>query len=155
MPRLMDITVQKRNLAGDVVWQYEGRVLKREANYVILEAFFNRDDLPFMGVVLKRNDRFVETFYSDRWYNVFEIHDRDDDSFKGWYCNVGFPAEMEKDSVSYIDLALDLWVAADGVQTVLDEDEFQELSIDELTHAQATSALEELKRKFRNKKPPE
>jgi hypothetical protein len=154
MPGLTDITVLKRDLSGEVTWQYEGRVLNREANCVVLEAFFNRDDMLFMDVVLKRGDRFVETFYTDRWYNVFEIYDRDDGKFKGWYCNVGYPAVLGLDTVSYIDLALDLWVAADGKQTVLDEDEFLELSIDVLTRAQAISALEELKQKFANKKPP-
>ena len=154
MPGLIDITVLKRGLNGEVAWQYEGRVLRREANCVVLEAFFNRDDMPFMDVVLKRGDRFVETFYSDRWYNVFEIYDRDNGKFKGWYCNVGYPAVLEKDTVSYIDLALDLWVTKDGTQTVLDEDEFLELPIDVMTRAQAVSALENLKRKFFNQKPP-
>ena len=154
MSGVTDITVMKRGLDGKVTWQYEGRVLKREANSVLLEAFFNRDDMPFMDVVLKRGDRFVERFYTDRWFNVFEIYDRDDGKFKGWYCNIGYPALLEKYEVTYIDLALDLWVAADGTQTVLDEDEFMELSIDVMTRAQAISALEELKRKFANKKPP-
>jgi uncharacterized protein len=144
----------KRNLAGEVTWQYEGRVLERRATCVTLEAFFNRDDMPFMDVVLKRDDRFVESFFSDRWYNVFEIYDRDDQKFKGWYCNVGYPAVIEKDTVSYIDLALDLWVAADGAQTVLDEDEFLGLPMDVMTRGHALSALEELKRKFANKRPP-
>lgn len=154
MPGMTDISVLKRNLDGEVTWQYEGRVLKREANYVVLEAFFNRDDIPFMDVVLKRGDRFVETFYTDRWYNVFEIYDVDDGEFKGWYCNVGYPAVLEKGTVSYIDLALDLWVSRDGMQTVLDENEFLELSIDGEACAQALSALEELKQKFANKKSP-
>ena len=149
-----DITVLKRNLAGEVTWQYEGRVLRRGATCVVLEAFFNRDDMPFMDVVLKRADRFMETFYSDRWYNVFEIYDRDDGKLKGWYCNIGYPALLEEGAVSYIDLALDLWVAANGAQTVLDEDEFLALPIDVMTRAQAISALEELKQKFSNKKPP-
>ena len=96
----------------------------------------------------------MERFYSDRWYNIFEIYDRDGGKFKGWYCNVGYPAVLEKDTVSYIDLALDLWVATDGTQTVLDEDEFLELPIDVMTRAQAVSALEKLKRKFVNQKPP-
>jgi len=151
---MTDITVLKRNLKGEVIWQYEGRVLKRETNRVVLEAFFNRDDMSFMDVVLKRDDRYVETFYTDRWYNVFEIFDVDDGRFKGWYCNIGYPAILEKDRVSYIDLALDLWVAMDGTQTVLDEDEFLELSMDVMTRAQAVSALEELKQKLANKKPP-
>ena len=148
------ITVLKRDLNGEVAWQYEGRVLKRESDCVVLEAFFDRDDMPFMDVVLKRGDRFVERFCADRWYNVFEIFDRDDGKFKGWYCNIGYPALFDKDTVSYVDLALDLWVAADGTQTVLDEDEFLALSIDVMTRTRAISALEELKQKFANKKPP-
>lgn len=152
MPGVTDITVLKRNLDGEVTWQYEGRVLKRETNRIVLEAFFNRDDMAFMDVVLKRDDRFVETFYSDRWYNVFAIYDRDEGKFKGWYCNIGYPAVLEKNSVSYIDLALDLWVATDGTQTVLDEDKFFALSIGETARAQAVSALEELKRRFENER---
>jgi uncharacterized protein len=151
MPGVTDITVLKRNLEGEVTWQYEGRVLQREANLVVLEAFFNRDDMPFMDVVLKRGDRFVETFYSDRWYNVFEIYDRNDKQFKGWYCNIGFPAVIEKETVSYIDLALDLWVSAEGTQTVLDEDEFQGMPLDAATRMQADAALEALKREFAKK----
>jgi predicted RNA-binding protein associated with RNAse of E/G family len=151
---MTDITVLKRDLGGEVTWQYKGRVLERALNYVMLEAFFDRDDMPFVDVVLKRGDRFVERFYSNRWYNIFEIYDRDDGEFKGWYCNVGYPAVLEKDTVSYIDLALDLWVAADGTQTVMDEDEFLELPINVVTRSQAVSALEELKRKFTKKKPP-
>lgn len=151
---MTNITVLKRGLDGEVTWQYEGRVLERVSNCVVLEAFFDRDDMPFMDVVLKRGDRFVETFCSDRWYNIFEIYDRDDGEFKGWYCNIGYPAVFDKDSVSYVDLALDLWVTPTGTQTVLDEDEFLELSIDVMTRAQAVAALEELKERFKNEQPP-
>ena len=154
MSGVTDIRVLKRGLNGEVTWQYEGHVLRRETNCVVLEAFFNRDDMAFMDVVLKRDDRFVETFYTDRWYNVFEIYDRDDGKLKGWYCNIGYPAVLEKDTVSYIDLALDLWVATNGIQTVLDEDEFLELSIDVITREQAVSALKKLRQKFASRKPP-
>ncbi len=137
-----------------MTWQYEGRVLRREPNAVTLEAFFNRPDLPFQDVVFKHNDRFVETFYTDRWYNVFEIHDRDDDELKGWYCNVGRPARLDEDAVSYIDLALDLWVSADGKQTVLDRDEFDALGLGPEDRAQALKALDELQQTFKLKRPP-
>lgn len=149
-----NIKVLKKDLTGKVTWQYEGVVLHREDHSVTLEALFNRDDLPFMDVVLKRNDRFVETFYTDRWYNIFEIYDRDDQQFKGYYCNIGKPAVIEGDVVSYVDLALDLWVSADGKQTVLDEDEFEKLNLDLQTRHQANAALDELKTHFKGNKPP-
>lgn len=146
--------VLKLNLAGEVTWQYEGTVVRRDENSVTLEALFNRDDTPFMGVVLKRNDRFVETFYSDKWYNIFEIYDRDDGSLKGSYCNITKPAVIEDAAVSYIDLALDLWVSADGKQTVLDEDEMEALVLDEKLKKKAFDGLRELQALFKSKNPP-
>jgi len=119
---------------------------------LVLEARFNRPDLPFMGVVLKTGDRFIETYYTDRWYNIFEIHDRDDDHLKGWYCNISRPAVLEADNrLSYVDLALDLWVASDGTQTVLDEGEYAALDLDAAGRAQARRALEELQLRFTRK----
>ena len=143
------IKVLKKNLKDEVTWQYEGQVLRREPNAVVLEAFFNRPEMPFMDVVFKANDRFVETFYTNRWYNIFEIYDRDDRKCKGWYCNVGKPAVVTDEAVSYVDLALDLWVSADGKQTVLDEDEFEELSLNESERDEALNALAELQQLFR------
>ena len=141
---MSQIKVLKKNLADEVTWQYEGTVLRREENQITLEALFNRDDLPFMDIVLKRNDRFVETIYSDRWYNIFEIYDRDDGKLKGWYCNVGKPAVIGDDFVSYVDLALDLWVASDGKQTVLDEDEFEAMNLNGELKQKAYDGLKEL-----------
>ena len=149
----MKITVLKKNLADEVTWQYEGVVVRREPNAVILEALFNRPDMPFMDIVLKQNDRFVETFYSDRWYNIFEIYDRDNGQVKGWYCNVGLPAVIEDGVVSYVDLALDLWVSTEGKQTVLDEDEFAALDLNAELRGAALQGLEELKVLFKNNRP--
>lgn len=149
------ITVIKRNLNGAETWRYTGQVLARGPHVVLLEARFNRDDMPFMDVTLKRDDRFVEWFYTDRWYNVFEIHDRDDDAIKGWYCNLGRPAVLEAgDRISYVDLALDLWVAADGAQTLLDVDEFEALGLDSDVRTAVLAALAELQTLFRTNKPP-
>jgi len=153
--------VLKKNLADEVTWEYEGVVLRREENSVTLEALFNRDDMPFMDIVLKRNDRFVETFYSDRWYNIFEIYDRDDGHFKGWYCNIGKPAIIAEDFVSYVDLALDLWVSVDGKQTVLDEDELEELNLSKELRQKVYAGLHQLQAWFaeyrnsdKSKNPP-
>ena len=108
-----------------------------------------------MDILLKTNDRFVEKFYTDRWYNIFEIHDRDDDRIKCWYYNIGKPAIMETENqLSYVDLALDLWISAEGKQTVLDEDEFFTLEFDENTRQKALMALHELQNQFSEKWNP-
>jgi protein associated with RNAse G/E len=148
------ITVQKKNPAGEVTYQYEGVMLSRDEHSIVLEALFDRADMPFMDVVFKTGDRFVEYYYADRWYNIFEIHDRDDGKIKGWYCNIGKPAVFEDGTVSYIDLALDLWVSADGEQSVLDEDEFEELKLSEELRTGAQRGLDELKSLFKSNSPP-
>jgi uncharacterized protein len=150
----MKIRVQKKNPAGKVTYEYEGVLLRREEHSLVLEALFDRADMPFMDVVFKTGDRFVEYYYSDRWYNIFAVHDRDDDQVKGWYCNVGEPAVFEDRLVSYVDLALDLWVSVDGTQTVLDEDEFEDLRLSEELKESAIRGLEELKKLFLKDKPP-
>ena len=146
------INVWKRNLRNEITWRYSGEILERGANFVRLVALFNRDDMPFMDVVFKRNDRFVETFFTENWYNIFEIHDRDDDQIKGWYCNLGRPAVWDApDTISYVDLALDLWVSANGTQTLLDEDEFEALGLDDATRAQVMAGLGELRERMSHK----
>ncbi len=146
--------IQKKNLAGDVVFQYDGEEVSRDENSITLEALFGRDDMAFMNVTLKRGDRFVETFYTDRWFNIFEIYDRDDGMLKGWYCNIGKPAILEDDVVSYVDLALDLWVAPDGTQTILDEDELEELHLDLELKQKVYTGLQELQQLLKTKTPP-
>ncbi|HZW04493.1 MAG TPA: DUF402 domain-containing protein [Anaerolineaceae bacterium] len=143
------VAVIKRNLAGEETWRYSGRVLERGPHHVRLEAFFNRPDLPFHGIVMRLGDRFLETFYSDRWYNIFEIHDLDDDRIKAWYCNVSRPAVFTDGEVSYVDLALDLLVYPDGRQLVLDEDEFERLPLGEAERRSARAALDALQERFR------
>ena len=60
---------------------------------------------------------------------------------------------METENIiSYVDLALDLWVAPDGTQTVLDENEFAALNLETETRYRVRAALEELQARFSNHK---
>lgn len=146
--------ILKKNLADEVTWQYDSEVLRRDENSITVEASFNRDDMPFQEIVLKRNDRFVETFYTDKWYNIFEIYDRDDGQLKGWYCNITKPVVIEDGQISYVDLALDLWVSADGTRKVLDEDDLERLGLDEEMKQKVFAGLRELEQYFESKNPP-
>jgi uncharacterized protein len=155
MPVMDQITVIKRNVEGRETWRYSGVVLARGADFVRLEARFNRADLPFQDTVFRENDRFVETFYTDRWYNIFEIHDRDDDHIKGWYCNVGRPVVWDaSDTISYVDLALDLWVSTAGWMKFLDWDEYARLRLDTVTRRDVREALYALNALFDKTKKP-
>ena len=77
--------------------------------------------------------------------SLFEIHDRDDDVLKCWYCNVAQPVVIEDGAISFVDLALDVLVYADRSRIVLDEDEFEALHLPADLRQIALTALEELK----------
>ena len=138
------LTVYKLDHHGREVWRYPARVLARDDHSICLEGFFNRDDTPVADSVFKRGDRLVETFYSDRWYNVFAVYDRDDGALKGWYCNVTRPATITDVLVSSDDLALDVWVSPDGAVTILDEDEFDALELTDGEREAARGALAQI-----------
>lgn len=123
------IDVVKLDPVGRELFRYPGWVLARDANSITLEAYFSWPDTPVKEVILQRGDRFVETYFNDRWYNIFEIYGRDSGHLKAYYCNIGYPALIEDGMVSYRDLALDLLVLPDGQQYVLDEEEFQQLRL--------------------------
>lgn len=142
------ITVIKQNIFEEETWRYEATEILREESYVKLEARYNRADANIGRVHLKNNDRFLEVFFADRWFNIFEIHDREDDHLKGWYCDICKPAKIEETMIKYVDLKIDLIVYPDGSDDVLDEDEFISLDIDDKTRTQARFSLEYLKENF-------
>jgi len=139
------ITVHKLNEQGAEVFRYGGNLVEEQGTSLTLEARFDRSDVQFLELTFRKGDRFIETYYTDRWFNIFEIHDADDDHLKGWYCNITRPARIEQGHIYAEDLALDLLVYPDGRRRVLDEDEFEEIDLSESDRKNALSALEELK----------
>jgi len=140
------ITVHKLDHICKEKIAYTGEVIARNETRVVLEARFSRERMELGYVTLTPGDRFVEYFYSDRWYNVFVIYDAADGAFKGWYCNITRPARIEGGHIWAEDLALDYFVQPSGREFVLDEDEFAALRISAEETAAARAALAELQR---------
>jgi hypothetical protein len=148
------ITVVKNDHSGQEVWRYQGVVVAETPLSVTLEAFFNREVRDDGYIVWRRGDRFVEYFYADRWYNIFEIHDVDDDHIKGWYCNFVRPALIEEDRVVQDDLALDVFIDPDGQVLVQDEEEFEALPLSTEERAQVKGALSTLRQMVKRRDAP-
>jgi protein associated with RNAse G/E len=150
------ISVLKLDVSGSPMRRYDGRLVRRDDHSVVLEAPFVIDVEQYMllDVVLKRGDRFVETYYDDRYYNVYQIFDRDDGQLKGWYCNLSRPAQIAQTIVSWVDLALDLWVWPDGRSEILDQDEFDRLPLDAEEREQIGSTVLHLRHEFSTGRPP-
>jgi protein associated with RNAse G/E len=117
---------------------------------ILIEARFNRTDLPFHGITLRKNDRYEELYLLNKWFNIFAIHDIDTDELKAWYCNVTRPPIINSNLIAYDDLALDLLVFPDDRQLTLDEDEFEKLDLSPEEKKSAQKGLSELELIFKN-----
>jgi uncharacterized protein len=117
------ITVVKLNTAGEAKIHYEGEVVRRLEHGVVIRAYWKRAAMDLGYVRFEPDDCFTEYYYSDRWYNIFDIADAGGQR-KGWYCNITQPASIFDERIEQVDLLLDVWVDPRGVPLVLDEDEF-------------------------------
>ena len=143
-----DVTIIKNNHMNVEVWRYAGKIIAETPKGIIAEAFFNRSDLEFNGILLKKGDRFLELYLYGKWFNIYEIHDKDSGFLKAWYCNFTRPVRVADHTISYDDLALDLLVYPDRRQLALDEDEFISLNLNKADQQHARSALKELQALF-------
>ena len=146
-----DVIVHKLSPSGETLLSYAGRLVARSEEEVVLEASFQRERMELDYVTLTPGDRFVEYFYSGRWYNIFAIYDGEDGGLKGWYCNITRPAVFEDApdgglEVRAVDLALDYFLQPGGREFVLDEVEFAALGLAPAEEAAALAALAELRR---------
>lgn len=151
--------IQVRRLAPDGKLRviYTGRLLQASSAGLILEAYWERPALDLGYAVLEPADRFVEYFFRDRWFVIYEIHHHLDDRLKGWYCDIIYPPRISEREIEIRDLALDLFVSPAGEVLVLDEEEFEALGLrerDPEVYAAVRSALQELLEKVRQREPP-
>jgi protein associated with RNAse G/E len=122
------IRVRKLRPDGSQAFAWDGVVLRCDAGEIVLRAHFNVDLVDLGPTTFRRGDEFIEFYYFDRPYNVFQVS-TPDGTLKGWYANVGLPAELEAavGELRYVDLALDIWTHPNGEFVVLDQDEFEVL----------------------------
>jgi protein associated with RNAse G/E len=117
------ITVFKLNPQGEIKVQYQGEVIKQDAHSVVIQASWTMPARDLGYTQFEPGDRFIEYYYADRWFNIFDVADRDGVR-KGWYCNIVGPAHISTDAIKQIDLLLDVWINPQGQPLLLDEDEF-------------------------------
>jgi protein associated with RNAse G/E len=133
------LVVQKLMHDGARSYRWEGREIHRDDDHLFFTAVFERQGRDLGYVRFEKGDVFYEWYYFDRWYNVFQVYSEAGD-LKGWYCNVTAPARVDGGELTFVDLALDLWVWPDMRYLVLDEDEFDELAASAYTPEQVAEA---------------
>jgi predicted RNA-binding protein associated with RNAse of E/G family len=136
---------------------YDGIVLADDGNEIVVEAEFAEEPRDLGYVRLERGDRWTEHYWRDRWYGVKAIRSAAG-AFKGWYCDVAWPVEIDADRLVSVDLELDLWVSPDRSTVLrLDEDEFEAFGVAEMfpvAAEHARRAIDELERLALKGAPP-
>ncbi len=117
------ITVVKLSPRGETKIQYQGEVVEHLSHGVIIQAYWSHPTKNLGYVSFEPGDRFIEYYYTDRWYNIFDIASTQGVR-KGWYCNIAEPAILFEDRIEQVDLLLDVWVSPGGETLILDEAEF-------------------------------
>lgn len=117
------ITVVKQNALGEAKVRYQGEVVERTPHTVIIQAYWSRATKNLGYTSFEPGDRFIEYYYTNRWFNIFDIASTAAER-KGWYCNIAEPAVIFDDRIEQVDLLLDVWVSPKGEILILDEDEF-------------------------------
>lgn len=141
---------------GRPVTAYEARVMHLDGEKLVAEAGWTRGPCNVGPFTFEDGDRFVESYYFARWWNVYEVHSRAD-RLRGWYCNVARPARLVGCDLYFDDLALDVLVLPTGEIMVQDEDEFDALGLDERdpeAHRQALGAVTEIRELVVGRQPP-
>ena len=140
----MPFTVHLLKPLKGITLTYEGELISRDGTHILLRALWTGPAHDLGCLRFEPGDVLYEHHYSDRWYNIFEVHAADG-ALKGWYCNVARPAVFGDDYVASEDLELDLFVPPDrAAPVVLDEDEFAQRGLevsDPAGHIAAHAAL--------------
>jgi protein associated with RNAse G/E len=134
------ITVHKYTYRGEYAASWQGVVVERSADHVLLRARWTRDPTVVEQLTFAPRDVFLEYYYPRRPYSIWGIYTPDGVRLKGWYCNVCLPLDVTATVFEVRDLLLDVLVYPDGRYAILDEDEFAAARALDLPPDQAASA---------------
>lgn len=118
------ITVRVLKHDGSEYRRWTAQLARREGSLIVLDAEFDIDVSHELLGRIARGTRTVEYYWMDRWYNIFRFLN-DDGTTRLWYCNVNTPPELREQTLTYVDLDLDILVQPDFSARILDAEEFE------------------------------
>ncbi len=131
-------------------YEWQAELLEQTEDYVWIYCRPGRQFIHHTkNQVFTFDNTTVELFSLKEWYTVAMVIE--EGKVVSYYCNIAMPSVLQDDTLTFIDLDLDLFKPKDGDWVVLDEEEFEANSIKyeyppELKDA-ALRALDALKEK--------
>ena len=126
---------------------WNAEVIRQEGSLVVLDAEFPEEVVHDLLGTIASGTQSLEYYWLDRWYNIFRFA-QPDGKLRNYYCNVNVPARFDGETLSYVDLDLDILVDPDFSYTVLDVEDFERnaerYGYTQQVQANARQALKEL-----------
>lgn len=117
------IAVKAYKYDGVLHRAWEAELIHQEGSLVVLDAEFPEDIVHDLLGTIASGTRSLEYYWLDRWYNVFRFA-QPDGTLRNYYCNVNVPPKFDGETLSYVDLDLDILVDPDFSYRVLDAEDF-------------------------------
>ena len=99
-------------------------MLRQEGPFIALDARFSDEISHDVLGTIPIGTHSLEYYWLDRWYNVFRFA-QPDGEFRNYYCNVNVPPTFDGETLSYVDLDLDILVQPDFSYQILDVVDFE------------------------------
>lgn len=143
----MMITVRACKYDGSEHRRWPARLLRQEGSLLVLDASFDQEiSHELLGTIVSGTTS-IEYYWLDRWYNVFRFS-QPGGELRNYYCNVNTPPELNGETLSYVDLDIDILVEPDFSYRVVDLGDFEQNAVrygySESVQESANGALTEL-----------
>ena len=105
--------------------RWSARLIEKVDSLIVLDAKFEEHIEHNLLRTIPIGTLSTEYYWLDRWYNVFRFRDADL-NLKRFYCNINMPPRFDGQTLTYVDLDIDVLVEPDLSYRVLDLEDFQE-----------------------------
>lgn len=102
---------------------WSAELLRREGSLIVLDARFADEIVHDLLGTIASGTHSLEYYWLDRWYNIFRFA-QPDGKLRNYYCNVNVPPTLDGETLSYVDLDLDILVEPDFSYRLLDVEDF-------------------------------
>jgi len=110
---------------GTLHRRWRAELLRQDDSLIVLDARFSDEISHELLGTIASGTHSLEYYWLDRWYNVFRFA-HPDGKLRSYYCNVNVPPTFDGQTLSYVDLDLDILVDPDFSYHILDVDDFED-----------------------------
>ena len=103
---------------------WPAELVRQEGSLIVLDAKFSAEVIHDLLGTIASGTHSLEYYWLDRWYNIFRFAEPSG-SLRNYYCNVNVPPTFDGETLSYVDLDLDILVEPDLSYRILDVEDFE------------------------------